>query len=64
MVPEPFCSARILIVDDEPAMVRLLEQLLSHSGYTNLLGVTDSRTVVECCADFLPDLEESSHAPR
>ena len=56
MIPEPFSSARILIVDDEPAMVRLLEQLLSHAGYTNLLGVTDSRTVVQCCDDFLPDL--------
>src|SRR5207244_10745330 len=56
MIPEPFSSARILIVDDKPAMVRLLEQLLSHAGYTNLLGVTDSRTVVQCCDDFLPDL--------
>src|SRR5438445_340090 len=56
MVPEPCCSARILIVDDESAMVQLLEQLLSHAGYTNLLGITDSRTVVERCDDFLPDL--------
>src|SRR5207245_7210929 len=56
MVPEPCCSARILIVDDEPAMVQLREQLLSHGGHTDLLGITDSRTVVERCDDFLPDL--------
>ena len=56
MVPQPFCNARIMILDDEPAMVRLLEQLLSHAGYGTLLGITDSRTVEERCDDFRPDL--------
>jgi two-component system NtrC family sensor kinase len=56
MVPEPFCSARILIVDDESPMVRFLEQLLTYAGYTNLLGISEARAVVQCCAEFLPDL--------
>src|SRR5262249_55415233 len=56
MVPQPFCNARIMIVDDEPAMVQLLEQLLSHAGYGTLLGITDPRTVEQRCDDFRPDL--------
>lgn len=56
MIPEPFCSARILIVDDEAPMVRLLEQLLAHAGYRNLRGTTDPREVEKCCFEFQPDL--------
>lgn len=39
-------TARILIVDDEPANLKLLHALLSRQGYTNLITVQDSRTVV------------------
>jgi len=56
MGPETFETAKILIVDDEPAMVRLLELLLEHVGYTNLRSTTDPREVLECCAEFQPDL--------
>ena len=36
-------TARILIVDDESANVRLLERLLPREGYTNLKSTTDAR---------------------
>ena len=38
-------DARILIVDDEVANVRLLERLLVRAGYTTLRSTTDSRQV-------------------
>ncbi len=39
--------ARILVVDDVEANVLLLQNLLRQQGYINVLGTTDSRTVVE-----------------
>lgn len=48
--------ARILIVDDEPANVRLLERLLGRAGYANLVGTTDPRRVPELAEAFDPDL--------
>lgn len=40
----PRCpGASILIVDDEPANVMLLERILQREGYTNLHATTDSR---------------------
>jgi signal transduction histidine kinase len=56
MAPEPFGDARILIVDDERSMVRLLEELLAHAGYANLRSTTDPRQVLRYCAELLPDL--------
>ena len=38
-------SARILIVDDEPANVRLLERVLQSAGYLNVVSTEDSRQV-------------------
>lgn len=48
--------AHILIVDDEPANVRLLERLLRQAGYEHLKGVTDSRQVLHLYETFEPDL--------
>ena len=56
MAPEPFRDARILIVDDERSMVRLLEELLAHAGYANLRSTTDPRQVLGYCAELQPDL--------
>jgi len=56
MVPESFRDARILIVDDERSMVRLLEELLAHAGYQHLRSTTDARQVPALCAEFQPDL--------
>jgi putative two-component system response regulator len=51
-----YVKMRILIVDDEPANVALLEDMLSEQGYTHLKSTTDSRRVSELCREFDPDL--------
>ena len=56
MAEARFATARILIVDDEPSNVLLLERLLSQAGYAHLRSTTDSRTVPQACVDFQPDL--------
>ncbi|MDR7486057.1 MAG: response regulator [Armatimonadota bacterium] len=48
--------ARILIVDDQEANVRLLESLLKQAGYVHLEGLTDPRRVEDVYAEFRPDL--------
>src|SRR5256885_8798687 len=55
-LPAAFRLAKILIVDDERANVRLLEQMLEGAGYAMLRSTTDSRQVPLCCAEFRPDL--------
>lgn len=40
-------SSRILVVDDKPANVMLLEQLLEEEGYENIFSTTDPREVVD-----------------
>jgi DNA-binding response OmpR family regulator len=47
---------KILIVDDEPTNVALLEDMLSEAGYTRVKSITDSRVALEMCAAFNPDL--------
>ncbi len=40
-------TAKILVVDDLPSNVLLLEKILRSAGYQNVSGVTDSRAVAE-----------------
>lgn len=47
---------RILVIDDEPANVALLEDILAEAGYRRVECVTDSRTALEACSSFDPDL--------
>ena len=49
-------SARILIVDDEPSNVRLLERLLLTGGYTDVRGTTDARDALRLSHEVPPDL--------
>ena len=49
-------SAKILIVDDEPANVLLMERLLQDAGYQNLSSTTDPRCVLGLFREFAPDL--------
>jgi putative two-component system response regulator len=51
-----YAKMRILIVDDEPANVALLEDMLSDQSYVQVKSTTDSREVVELCTEFDPDL--------
>lgn len=52
----PYAKMKILIVDDEPANVALLEDMLSEQGYIHLKSTTDSREVLELYNTFDPDL--------
>ena len=53
---EEMKNARILIVDDDPSTVALLEGMLSDHGFTNVLSTIDPRRVVAHCREFQPDL--------
>ena len=48
---------KILVIDDEPANVALLEDMLAEAGYTRVQSVTDSRTALATCDTFGPDLD-------
>jgi PleD family two-component response regulator len=47
---------KILIIDDEKHSVMAFEHFLRKTGYSRVLGITDSRAAVETCAEFDPDL--------
>jgi signal transduction histidine kinase len=56
-MPTDYLSqAKVLIVDDEPANVRLLERILALSGCTQVLTTTDSRQSLPLFLDFEPDI--------
>jgi putative two-component system response regulator len=54
--PESIERARILIVDDQPANVQLLESLLAKVGYRHVRGTTNPRHVPSLFVEFRPDL--------
>ncbi len=56
MFPLVIKNASILIVDDQPANLRLLERLLEQDGYTQVTTTTDSREVLALFAERKPDL--------
>ena len=49
-------DARVLVVDDEPRNVLLLERLLAVSEFTNVTSTTDSSEVLARCVEEQPDL--------
>ncbi|MFB3738451.1 MAG: response regulator [Candidatus Velamenicoccus archaeovorus] len=49
-------DARLLVVDDEPANIRLLDRILHQGGYANVRSTTDAREVLGLVATFEPDL--------
>lgn len=49
-------QSRILIVDDQAANVRLIEDLLRQHGFRALLGETSPRVALERFPEFQPDL--------
>ena len=49
-------AARILVADDQQAIVTLLERLLEVAGFREVNATTDSSRVVELCAALEPDL--------
>ncbi len=51
-----FPKMKILIIDDEPLNIALLEDMLTAAGYKHLRSVTDSRAALDTCESFAPDL--------
>lgn len=49
-------SAHILIVDDEPANLKLLEKMLNRQGYGNLTLIEDPREVMQAYERGVPDI--------
>jgi EAL domain-containing protein (putative c-di-GMP-specific phosphodiesterase class I)/CheY-like chemotaxis protein len=56
MSQQPSTDARILIVDDEPANVVLLERILQKAGMTQITGTTDPGQAVRLFRELAPDL--------
>lgn len=49
-------QSRLLLVDDQSANLRLLEDILAREGFTQVLSVSDPRRALELYAAFDPDL--------
>lgn len=49
-------QSRVLLVDDQAANLRLLEEILAREGFTQVLSVADPRRALELYAAFDPDL--------
>jgi cyclic di-GMP phosphodiesterase len=49
-------NAKIFIIDDEPANVKLLVNFLRKSSYKNLVSITDPRDAVKTYQEVHPDL--------
>lgn len=56
MNDDELLASRILIVDDQPANLRLLEDLLAREGFTNVVSTTESTQVMDLHGAFDPDL--------
>src|SRR6478752_7337816 len=54
--PFSMADARILVVDDRKANVRLLERMLETAGVTEVYTLTDPREAVRRCLELEPDL--------
>ncbi len=52
----PVQEATVLLVDDEPANIKLLSEILRINGYSNVFTVTDSREVEALCDEHEIDL--------
>jgi signal transduction histidine kinase len=56
MLDEERARAKILVVDDEPTNVRLLERLLKSADYGNVASTTDAREALGLYRAFQPDI--------
>ncbi len=51
-----FKDARIVIVDDEPVVVDVLERFFRKAGYENIASATNSDEALRLCDRIAPDL--------
>lgn len=56
MEPKDYLKSKILIVDDEPGNVILLEQMMIQEGYNCLYSTSDSTQCIDMFAEVQPDL--------
>lgn len=56
MFEDHYLESKILIVDDEPANVRLLERILQREGFTDIASTNDPRTFLALYAAKKPDI--------
>lgn len=56
MSSDDFFASRILLVDDQPANLRLLEELLAREGFSNVVSTTEPEQVLDIYNAFDPDL--------
>lgn len=49
-------NSRIMIVDDEPIIIDIIETYLADDGYHNVITVTDSKQALKMIEDSTPDL--------
>ncbi len=56
MFEDHYLESKILIVDDEPANVRLLERILQREGFKNIESTNDPRTFLALYAAKKPDI--------
>ncbi len=49
-------NSRILVVDDNPANVKLLERILHINGFKDVKALSDSREVLHVYSEYHPDL--------
>ena len=54
--PAELARMKILVIDDEPVNVALLEEILAEAGYSRVESVTDSKLALSTCERFQPDL--------
>jgi len=47
---------KIMLVDDEPDILDLLEKALNMEGYYNIIKITDGQTAIITCKDIQPDI--------
>ena len=53
---QQLCAARILIIDDEEADIRVLEWAFQTAKYPNIRSVTDSARALDVFREFQPDI--------
>ena len=56
MTEPDILNSKILIIDDEPVNVELLEQILLREGFEQLMSTTESDRALEVFQHFQPDL--------
>jgi putative two-component system response regulator len=54
--PPPFADARILIIDDEPSIVKVVTAILARAGYLHVHGLTDGLLAETTMRKLQPDL--------